>query len=157
MQRAGDKEIRAWTIKPARTESIKHTFMSVLDIGQLDFKAPVQVSRNFLRQKLRDESLNFRIALASICRILSRFTSNSCPISSRVLVPFPPIPYRILRIFASLGSSVKSDLSASLLRSFLNTGALATLFSESGSGCLHGTYERNQTYLCQTDDICGQC
>jgi len=37
--RAGEKEIRAWTIKPARTESIKHTFMSVLDTGQPDFKA----------------------------------------------------------------------------------------------------------------------
>ena len=63
----------------------------------------VQVSRNVLRQKLRDESLNFRIALASICRILSRLTSNSCPISSRVLVPFPPMPYRILTILCLFG------------------------------------------------------
>ena len=45
---------------------------------------------------------NFSMALASICRILSRVTSSSSPTSPRVCSCFIPIPNRIRRTFSSL-------------------------------------------------------
>src|SRR5437588_1479469 len=58
------------------------------------------------RRRARSGARNWRRALASIWRMRSRVTSNSCPISSSVCSRSQPLPNRMRMTFSSFGESV---------------------------------------------------